>query len=122
MIASDHPICLVADDADIPLTGAGDAAWRIRTIRSLEEIHTELSALVERAPTGTRTLDLIGHSTRDHHLLRIGATAIDMFRPAVAELFEVIVRDTLLPRLGITAVRLLGCSTAVFPSGQRTMR
>jgi hypothetical protein len=35
-------------------------------------------------PASPVILDLIGHSTLDHHLLRLGGTAIDMLDPAVA--------------------------------------
>lgn len=78
--------------------------------------------MATRAPTGTRTLDIIGHSTRDHQFLRIGTTPIDLHRPSVARVFEAIHSENLLPTLGVVAVRLLGCSTAGQPTGQRTMR
>jgi hypothetical protein len=121
MIRSDHPICFVAPDVDVPVRG-GDNDWRVRTVASLDEMHTELKAIADRAPQGLRTLDLIGHATRDHSLLRFGDTAIDMFRPSVARLFAAIRAEELLQELGITAVRLLGCSTALTPAGQRTMQ
>ena len=59
------------------------------------------------------TLDLIGHSTRDHHLLRLGDTPIDMLDPAVAGFFRELAASGLPARLQIVAVRLLGCATAV---------
>src|SRR5262245_31897597 len=68
------------------------------------------------------TIDLIGHSTREHHLLRLGDTAIDMLDPVVARFFQSVASDHLLKRLGVAALRLLGCETAVTPSGRRTMR
>jgi hypothetical protein len=68
------------------------------------------------------TLDLIGHSTRGHHLLRLGKTPIDMLDPAVSRFFLAVAAERLLPRLQIAAVRLLGCETAVTESGQRTLR
>ncbi len=121
MIDTARPICLIASDADVPVRGDDDD-WRVRVVASLEELHTELKAVADRAPHGARTLDLIGHTTRDHHLLRFGDTAIDMFRPSVARLFATIRSEQLLHRLGITAVRLLGCGTALTPSGPRTMQ
>lgn len=72
--------------------------------------------------TSQATLDLIGHSTRDHHLLRLGDTPIDMLDPGVARFFRGLAKDRLLPHLQIAAVRLLGCETAVTDSGQRTLR
>ena len=68
------------------------------------------------------TLDLIGHSTREHHLLRLGDTPIDMLDPGVARFFHTLAEARLLARLQIVAVRLLGCETAVTDGGQRTLR
>ncbi len=65
---------------------------------------------------------MIGHSTRDHHLLRLGDTAIDMLDTRVARFFRAIADDHLLSRLEVVAVRLLGCQTAVSPGGRRTRR
>jgi hypothetical protein len=121
MIGSDQPICLVAPDADVPLR-VGDPGWRIRMVASLDDVHAELKAIAASAPQGTRTLDVIGHSTRAHHFLRLGDTAIDMMRPAISRFFENLRDDALLPRIGVIAVRLLGCSTALLPSGQRTIQ
>jgi len=67
-------------------------------------------------------MDLIGHSTRDHHFLRLGDTAIDMLDPVVARFFQSVAGDRLLPRLQVVSVRLLGCETAVSPGGRRTLR
>jgi hypothetical protein len=85
----------------------------------------ELRAVLERRPGGPAsplTLDLIGHSTRDHHLLRLGDDPLDMLDPIVARFFRAVADARLLPRLGVAAVRLLGCETAVSSCGQRTMR
>ena len=73
-------------------------------------------------PAQPVTLDLIGHSTRGHRLLRLGQTPIDMLDPHVAGFFGTLARDQLLTRLHVTAVRLLGCETAVTDAGQRTLR
>lgn len=71
--------------------------------------------------TSFATLDLIGHSTRGHRYLRIGSTAIDMLDPTVARFFDDLAASGLIVRLGIRAVRLLGCETAVEIAGQRTI-
>ena len=67
-------------------------------------------------------LDLSGHSTRDHHLLRLGDTPIDMLDRRVAHWFRSLASEQVLQRLEVVAVRLLGCETAVSPAGQRTLR
>src|SRR5438132_10872179 len=45
-----------------------------------------------------------------------------MLDPYVAGFFGTLARDQLLTRLHVTAVRLLGCETAVTDAGQRTLR
>ena len=122
MIVSDHPICFLAPDVSVPVLKGQSECWRIRTIGSLDDVLTELRALVGNAPPGTRTLDLIAHSTRDNHFTRFGTTPLDMHKPSVARVFETIHSEELLKQLGIVAVRLLGCSTATLPTGQRTLR
>ena len=42
--------------------------------------------------------------------------------PQVASFFGALAQAALLPRLQVTAVRLLGCETAVTDAGQRTLR
>lgn len=58
-----------------------------------------------------RTLDLIGHSTADG-LLQLGDWILDATRPDVTAALRRLVQRRVLPRLGIRAVRLLGCHTA----------
>jgi len=88
---------------------------------SLGELRRVLERRLAASPT-PRTLDLIGHSTRDHNLLRLGDTAVDMLDLGVARFFRDLAAEGLLPRLGITAVRLLACETAVTAAGRRTLR
>ena len=45
-----------------------------------------------------------------------------MLDPAVARFFRSIADDHLLSRLEVVAMRLLGCETAVSPSGKRILR
>lgn len=102
---------------------AGPAArcvilWRAAGLADLREV---LEACLAR-PARPSTLDLIGHATRGHRLLRLGQTPIDMLDPHVAGFFGALAQTGLLPRLQVTAVRLLGCETAVTDAGQRTLR
>jgi hypothetical protein len=64
----------------------------------------------------------MGHSTAGHHLLRLGTTPIDRLDRAVTRFFRALATAVLLPALGIVAVRLLGCQTAVTDAGHRTVR
>src|SRR5262249_36056036 len=61
-------------------------------------------------------------STSGHHLLRLGSNPIDMLDPAVARFFRATATADLMSSLGIAAIRLLGCETAVTEAGQRTIR
>ncbi|MCM3900096.1 MAG: hypothetical protein ND866_00160 [Pyrinomonadaceae bacterium] len=85
----------------------------------------DLRALLERqldGPPSAIILDLMGHSTRDHHLLRLGDDRIDMLDSSVAHFFRSLAHDQVLSRLEVVALRLLGCETAVSPCGKRTLR
>jgi len=102
---------------------AGPAArcvilWRAAGLAELREVLERCLDL----PARPGPLDLIGHSTRGHRLLRLGQTPIDMLDPQVAGFFRALAQAGLLPRLQVTAVRLLGCETAVTDAGQRTLR
>jgi len=88
---------------------------------SLAELRAVLESRLDTVESPV-TLDLLGHSTREHHLLRLGGTPINMLDRTVARFFHTVADDRLLPRLQIVAVRLLGCETAVTDAGQRTLR
>ena len=67
-----------------------------------------------------RTLDLIGHATASAQL-RLGSWVLDATHPGVARWFrELAVRGTW-ARLGIHAIRLLGCRTAATEPGRATI-
>jgi hypothetical protein len=90
---------------------------------SLGELHRVLDDRAGAHPAPAPiTLDLIGHATRGHRLLRLGRTPIDMLDRAVAAFFDDLGESGLLDRLGVVSVRLLGCETGVTPSGRRTLR
>jgi hypothetical protein len=83
----------------------------------------ELRDVLDGLPDGSgRTLDLSGHARRGTNLLALGATTLDMLDRRVERFFARLAADRVLVRLGIVQVRLLGCETAVCPSGQRTIR
>ena len=109
------------DCAEAFFSGRAARCVQLQRAGSLAELRDVLDRRLDDAVSPT-TLDLIGHSTREHHLLRLGATPIDMLDPGVARFFRALAEARLLPRLQITAVRLLGCETAVTDAGQRTLR
>jgi hypothetical protein len=91
-------------------------------VGSLAELRDLLAAMP--APEGPEpaVLDLMGHSTTAAKLLRLGKSVVDMYDWRVQAYFERLARDRILPRLGVVAVRLLGCETAVEVGGQHTVR
>jgi hypothetical protein len=76
----------------------------------LEELFGDL--LAQALPPTPKTLDLIGHSTPDKALLALGDWVIDASRSAVTAFFRGLADLEVLPRLGVRALRLLGCQTA----------
>lgn len=76
----------------------------------LEELFGRL--LAGELPPTPKTLDLIGHSTPDKALLALGDWVIDTASATVTAFFREIADLEVLPRLGVRAVRLLGCQTA----------
>jgi hypothetical protein len=82
-------------------------------VAGCDDVERQLVRLAASAPSGiaSRTLDLIGHSTAAG-LLQLGDWTIDVARSEVAAWFQTLARHDVLSRLGIRAVRLLGCHTA----------
>jgi hypothetical protein len=67
-----------------------------------------------------KTLDLIGHSSPDS-LLQLGDWVLDASSSIVSAFFRELADNDILPRLGIHAVRLLGCSTATTEKSKWTL-
>src|SRR5262249_40445381 len=71
------------------LDGEGGRCVTAPRVASLRDLRGVLDALASqrREPRET-TLDLVAHSTRGHHFVRLGSDPIDMFDPAVVSFFE----------------------------------
>lgn len=98
------------------------AAENTTIVKSLREARQVLDVYGAKPQQPAITVDLLGHSTRDHRLLRLGGTVIDALDPLVRRFFEEVERSQVLVAMNAVSVRLLGCETAVSPSGQRTLR
>ena len=112
---------IVSTDVESLLFGPVQQRAGFHRVASLGDVRAVLEGRTG-VPGQRVNLDLIGHSTRDHHLLLLGDTPVDMFDRGVAQWFRSLAADQLLERLGVVAVRLLGCETAVSTGGRRTMR
>lgn len=91
-------------------------------VDSLHEARRVLDAYGARPPGAAVHVDLLGHSTRDHRLLRLGGTVVDALDPLVRRFFDEVGRSEVLQAMNALSLRLLGCETAVSPSGMRTLR
>jgi hypothetical protein len=109
------------DCAEAFFAGRAARCAGLRHAASLGQLRDVLEDAA-RGPARPGPLDLIGHSTRDHRLLRLGSTPVSMLDPGTAAFFAALAGTGVLARLRVTAVRLLGCETAVSDAGQRTVR
>jgi hypothetical protein len=94
---------------------------RIDGRSELEALFGELLAGPAAHAGAPRTLDLIGHSAARGSQLRLGDWVIDAASPTVTAFFRGLADDAVMPRLGISAVRLLGCNTAETEAGRSTI-
>lgn len=86
------------------------------------QFESALCDLLAHGRTGVpKTLDLIGHSTAKTSLLVIGDWVVDASSTTVTAFFRELADQEVLPRLGVTAVRLLGCLTADTAHGKWTV-
>ena len=86
------------------------------------ELEATLCRLLAHGRPGVpKTLDLIGHSTATTQLLVLGDWAIDAGSQTVTAFFRELAEQNVLPRLGVTALRLLGCLTADSAHGKWTV-
>jgi hypothetical protein len=87
-------------------------------------VDTQLTAMRRRRQyrarpeRGRLSFDLVGHSTYPHHLLEVGGRYLG---PAFAAELKTFFASEAFRSLGVERIRLLGCSTAVGRTAQRTM-
>jgi len=91
-------------------------------VEGRDDLEAVLCALLAHGRAGApKTLDLIGHSVAGTSLLALGNWVIDAASPVVTAFFRELADQEILARLGIQAVRLLGCGTAETASGRWTV-
>ena len=93
---------------------------RARVVDGLDELAAILRAAGDGGSAVTR-VDLIGHSTRGHHYLRLGRDALDLLDPRIVALVTALHTSGALDAAGAHQLRLLGCATAVGPAAQAAM-
>ncbi len=97
-----------------------DHVHRVDGRSDLEELLGTLLSTACDVPPPT-TLDLIGHSGARDAQLELGDWTIDAAQPSVAAFFRGLADQDVFRRLGITAIRLLGCETARTKSARSTL-
>lgn len=103
------------------IAGIVSPSFRVRDRADLEDLLGRLlAAAADGAAIEAKTLDLIGHST-SASLLQLGSWVIDAASRCVTSFFRGLTDEGVLPRLGITAVRLLACKTASAEQGRTTL-
>jgi hypothetical protein len=121
-ILSRPHLSFITRDADAELACIQqtiDSPFLVSGRCDLEDTLGKLLAL-GTSPT-KKTLDLIGHTTSDKSLLMIGDWMIDATNATVTSFFRGLADSGVLERLGIDAVRLLGCSSADTAHGRWTI-
>ncbi len=116
-------LSLITATADDQLRRIRDAIAQPVLVDGRGDIEAVLSRLArdQRVAPTPRTLDLIGHSTPDRSLLMVGDWVVDGTSTKVLSFFRGLVDEEVLSRLGIRAIRLLGCETAVTQAARHTI-
>jgi hypothetical protein len=119
----DQPhLSIIGASHDCELDQIASTVERSIVVDGRAQLESTLCELLSYArPGASKTLDLIGHSTMSTSLLVLGEWVIDARSPTVTAFFRELAEQEVLPRLGITAVRLLGCLTADTAHGKWTI-
>lgn len=116
-------LSVITDGADAELNRIRDALEDVVGLRDRTDLEALLSQLAAYdLPSTRKTLDLIGHSSASQSLLELGAWTIDGDDPRVIRFFRGLAGNDVFRRLGIHAIRLLGCETATTKAGRTTIR
>jgi hypothetical protein len=115
-------LSFVSESNDPELMRIRDTIAGAITVGGRDHFEHALCELLSGAiPEGPKTLDLIGHSTAHSTLLVLGGWAIDASSATVTAFFRELAEQLVLQRLGVAAVRLLGCLTADSAHGKYTV-
>jgi len=119
-------LSVVSGEPDFGLRGIAQTIGHPVMVEGRIELEILLGQLlgeVDRGATVARkTLDLIGHTRTSGALLALGDWVIDVASPTTTAFFRGLADHAVLPRLGVHAVRLLGCNTAITAAGRATIR
>ena len=115
-------LSVVSAHADAELAAIRQAIPHAIAIEGRGDLELLLGRLLdERVMPTPKTLDLIGHTTAGKSLLVLGDWMIDATNKSVMSFFRGLADQDVPRRLGIEAVRLLGCTTADTAHGRWTV-
>ncbi len=116
-------LTVITRQADGEMTRIQDMIEHKVLLDGRADLETMLGQLLWSGHPATtpKTLDLIGHSIPSSSLLMIGDWVIDAGSPTVTSFFRELADQDVFARLGITALRLLGCRTADTGAGRATI-
>jgi hypothetical protein len=119
----EHPhLSIISRTDDVELARIRAAIGTTIAVDGRADLERVLCELLAFGRSGTaKTLDLIGHSSATTSLLVLGDFVIDATSPTVTAFFRELADHNVLQRLGIGAVRLLGCLTADTGHGRWTV-
>jgi len=124
LLTTQH-LSVITQQADAELTRIQNIIENKVLVGGRVDLEELLGRLLEArdagAPCTPKTLDLIGHSTAGKSLLMLGDWVIDASSSRVTAFFRELADVEVLPRLGVHAVRLLGCDTAESEQGRATI-
>lgn len=123
LLAGPH-LSVVSAEPDAVLGGIARAIGRVVIVDGPAALDAALSRLAgeaARTPGAARTLDLIGHTRTAASLLSLGGWLIDAADPATVAVFRGLAERAVLSRLGIHALRLLGCQCTGTERGRDTI-
>lgn len=121
LLAQRH-LSIVSSYADAELGRIRETIPHAIAIEGRADLELLLGRLLDEEVSSTpKTLDLIGHTTSDKSLLVLGDWVIDATNACVLSFFRGLADQDVLRRLGIEAVRLLGCTSADTAHGRWTV-
>jgi len=121
-VSANHHLSIVSGNGDPELGQIAAAIEGSIIVNGRADLESQLCRLLTEAnPLEAKTLDLIGHSTSASSLLVLGDWVIDATSTKVTSFFRELAEQDVLRRLGVCAVRLLGCLTADSAHGKWTI-
>jgi len=121
LLAQKH-LSVISSYADAELGLIRAAIPHAITVEGRADLELLLGRLLDAGvPPTPKTLDLIGHTTSDKSLLVLGDWLIDATNACVLSFFRGLADQDVPRRLGIEAVRLLGCTSADTAHGRWTV-